>query len=127
MIVVDTHTLIWWVTEPAQLSKVARFALDEEDTIALSAITCWEVAMLAQRGRIAIDDVEAWLYDVTALPRIAVIPLNVDIAVRAVSLPATFPADPADRIIAATALCFGVPLVTKDGRIRDSGVLSTVW
>lgn len=127
MIVADTHTFLWWVTDPSRLSKVARFALDEDDVVALSAISCWEIGMLVDRGRIRIDDVEEWLYDVTALPRVRVMPLTIDIAIRAIALPAAFPNDPADRMIAATALRFGVSLVTKDDRIRGAGVVSTVW
>ena len=88
----------------------------------------WEVATLAERGRIVLDEpAEAWLQSAIRLPQITVLEITPAIAARAGSLPRSVGGDPADRLIVATALQHGVPLVTKDGRIRDAQVLETIW
>jgi PIN domain nuclease of toxin-antitoxin system len=127
VIVVDTHTLIWWVTDPRHLSAPARNALDSAAVIGVPAIACWEVALLAERRRISID-VSAidWLHEVIVLPRIALLPLTIDVAAAAAKLPDPI-RDPADRLIVATALQMRVPLVTKDHKILAAGVVPTIW
>ena len=60
-------------------------------------------------------------------PGLAVLEITSDIAVQATSFPDEFPADPADRLIAATARAFGLTLVTKDQRLLDSDLVETVW
>jgi PIN domain nuclease of toxin-antitoxin system len=127
VIVADTHALIWWVTEPRQLSIAARNALDAATVIGIPAIACWEVALLAERRRISID-VSAidWLHEVIVLPRMALLPLTIDVAAAAAKLPDPI-RDPVDRLIVATALQMRVPLVTKDHKIIESGVVPTIW
>lgn len=61
MILLDTHVLIWWVNgDHEKLSRPALSALEgEEQTCLVSAISCWEVAMLVERGRLGLTmDVE---------------------------------------------------------------------
>lgn len=126
MIIVDTHVLIWWIGAPGLLSERARTAIQLE-TIGVAAMTCWEIAFLAHRKRIAIDDdVSQWLEAVFALPRVELLPMTIDIAVAAATMPIPL-RDPADRMIMATALHHNAPLVTKDERIRVSGVVETIW
>lgn len=127
MIVVDTHALIWWVSDPARLSAQARAALDDTSVVGVAAISCWEVAFLAERRRIAID-VPAldWLHEVITLPRVALFPLTIDVAAAAAKLRDPI-RDPADRLIVATALQMRVPLVTADQKIIDSAAVTTIW
>ena len=125
MIVLDTHVLIWAVQDDARLGRKARSVIDEmtrQSRILISAITPWEIAMLAEKGRIVLgDDVGRWINRALALPGIALAPLEAPIAVGSVRLPEAFHADPADRIIVATARFHQVPLMTADQAILDYG------
>ena len=128
MTVVDTHAWIWWVSEPARLGRTARRTLDGTKRIGVPAICCLEVAALAARGRISLDRPPLeWMNAALALPRVELLPLTPAVAVKAAGLPASFPGDPADRLIVATALLEAATLVTKDGRIRRSSTAETVW
>jgi PIN domain nuclease of toxin-antitoxin system len=128
VIVVDTHAWIWWVSEPARLGKTARRVLDGARRVGVPAICCLEVAALAARGRIGLDRPPLeWMHAALALPRVELLALTPVVAVKAAGLPATFPGDPADRLIVATALLESAALVTRDGRIRRSGTAETVW
>jgi PIN domain nuclease of toxin-antitoxin system len=126
--VVDTHAWIWWVSQPSRLGKGARHALEQASRVGVPAISCLEFAALAARGRITLDRPPLdWILDALALPRFELLPLTPAVAVKAAGLPADFPGDPADRLIVATALIEAAPLVTKDDRVRRSGVAETVW
>jgi len=131
VIVLDTHAWIFYVSEPDALSKRALRRIEKE--IAgrdawISAMSAWEVAMLSTRGRLRLSvTVEDWIARAESVPGLASVPVDSAIAVRAVALPEEYPADPADRIIAATALVLGADLVTKDRVLRGVGDLNTVW
>lgn len=126
MIVADTHALIWWVGSPEQLSPAARLALDE-GPVGVPSIAFFEVAMLAERKRIDLaTDALQWLNQLIRLSNVVLLPVTPEIAVTAANLSDPI-RDPADRLIVATALHEHVPLVTKDGRIRESGVVQTIW
>lgn len=128
MIVLDTHAWIWWTSEPARLGRRAQRALKTARRIGVPAICCLEVARLAARGRIRLDrPVLEWMFDALAMPRVELIPLTPAIATRAADLPAEFPGDPADRLIAATALVEHGSVITKDTRIASADVLETLW
>jgi PIN domain nuclease of toxin-antitoxin system len=129
VIVLDTHAWLWWIAEPARLSRSARRAIDEAETIGVSAISAWEVAMLVARRRISLDrDVAAWIRQALAPARVAAHPLTADVAVAAGMLDGgSFPGDPADRFIYATALASRARLVTRDEAIRGFDARNTVW
>ena len=129
MIVLDTHVWLWWLAEPSKLSPAARQAIDEAETIGVSTISGWEVAMLVEKRRISLDrDVAAWIRQASAAGRVAVQPLTLDIAVSAGRIDhAGFPGDPADRFIYATALAQRAQLVTRDQAIRRFDPRNTVW
>lgn len=132
MIVLDTHAFVWWVATPARLPRKARAQLDRAvgagDALRVSCISAWEVAMLVARGRLELTmDVGAWLAAAEGLPLLEFVPVDNAVALRAVGLPDTLPRDPADRIIAATALGFGATLVTGDERLRGYRSLPTLW
>ena len=125
LIVMDTHVLIWAVQDDPRLGARARQTIDDmtrRSRILISAITPWEITMLAEKGRIALgDDVGRWITRALALPGIALAPLEASIAVGSVRLPGDFHADPADRIIVSTARFHQVPLMTADLAILSYG------
>jgi PIN domain nuclease of toxin-antitoxin system len=128
VIVADTHTWLWWTASPGLLSPAAVQALGNSDVIGVSAISCWEAATLIQRGRVSADrDPKAWIDMALQLRGIRLLPIAPAIGVIAALLPREFPGDPADRLITATAIHHGVPLVTKDGKIRHANVVETIW
>jgi PIN domain nuclease of toxin-antitoxin system len=128
VIVLDTHAWIWWVAEPEKLSARARHAIDAAETLGVCAISCWEVAMLVARRRLELDrDVLLWIRQALAVPRVTLLPLTPEICVASVPLERGSPADPADRMIAASALEHRAPVVTKDARLRSMPLLETVW
>lgn len=131
MIVLDTHALVWWVAGDPQLSHPAREAIEAEaqdGEILVSAISAWEVAMLAKAGRLALTlDAGAWLDTVAEVPAIRFVPVDVRISVQSVDLPGEFHKDPADRIIVATARHYSVPLISADLKIRDYPHVQTIW
>ena len=107
----------WWSAEPERVSLAAAKALGEADELAVAAISWFELAWLAQRERITLTiPIRSWLDRLAALVR--TVPITPAIAATAVSLPASFPVDPADRLIYATAIEHGWQLVTKDRKLR---------
>ena len=128
MIVLDTHAWIWWVIGSDKLSKKAKKVCDSSEILLISAISVWEVAMLVAKERIGFDrDVELWIKQALALPGIRLEPLTPAIAVRSTRMPGRMRGDPADRMIAATAMEYGVSLVTCDRHLVDYPHLRTVW
>jgi PIN domain nuclease of toxin-antitoxin system len=119
MLLLDTHALIWVVEGSKSLGRrVSRLADDAlaRDTLAVASITFWEIAMLVERGRIAVEpSVGQWRLRALGLG-VQEIPLTGDIAIAAVGLTGLH-ADPADRIIIATAVATDATLVTADERI----------
>ena len=84
------------------------------------------MATLSSKGRIRLDlSLESFLHEVEA--RFIILPISGRACVRALGLPATYPKDPADRIIGATALVEGLSLLTADRGIRRSRALHTIW
>lgn len=117
-LLLDTHVLHWWSAEPRRLSARATTAIGRAEELAVTGITWYELAWLATRGRISLSiPVGSWLEQLSA--QVRTIGVSPAIAATAVALPATFPADPADRLIYATAVEQGLSLVTKDQRLRD--------
>jgi PIN domain nuclease of toxin-antitoxin system len=129
VIFLDTHVLVWMASDPKRLSKKAREAIREarEKTgVAIAAITLWELAWLAENGRIQVTgSVESFVRETAA--RVMIEPITPEIAAFAVQLPSSFPKDPADRLIAATAMVEGAALVTADDGIRQAKVVQTIW
>ena len=114
-VVLDSHVLHWWAAEPARLSGRDR-RLKGADELAVASITWFELAWLAAHERITLTiPIPAWL---DGLSRQAAPSARRRPSPCGRSLPGTFPGDPADRLIYATAVEQGWPLVTKDERLR---------
>ena len=130
MIVLDTHAWLWWVAAPERLPDSARRLIAGTAQVGVSAVSAWEVGMLAQRGRITLDrPTEHWITAaLTAEARIVELALSARIAVRAAALTAEgFHGDPADRFIYATARAHDAVLVTRDAALREFDPDRTAW
>jgi PIN domain nuclease of toxin-antitoxin system len=129
LIVLDTHAWLWWAAAPDKLSAAAHDAIDASDAIGVATISCWEVAMLVEAGRIELDrDVETWVSQALADVRVQPLPLTSTVAVRAALLGRSgFHGDPADRIVYSTARVAGAELVTRDQTLRAFDPRGTVW
>jgi PIN domain nuclease of toxin-antitoxin system len=128
LVILDTHAWIWWVSDPGKLSDHARTEIDGAASIGVCAISCWEVAMLVAKDRLRLDrDVLTWIRQALRQPRVRLIPLLPDIAVAAARMGNDVPADPADRMIAATARHLAAPLVTRDQALQAALAVDTIW
>ena len=130
-LLLDTHTWFWAASRPESLSESARAAIaDPTNELALSAITVWELLVLARKGRIDLGaDRHAWvrkhIVD-SPIPK-TFLALTAAIAARSEALPGYDNPDPADRFLAATALEHDHVLVTADRSLREYAPLRTLW
>ena len=100
----------------------------EEKGILISSISTWEVALLVAKKRLRLTlSVTDWIAKSEALPFITFIPIDNSVAMKSVNLPQPLHDDPADRIIIATAISMGVPLVTKDKKLLRYPHVQTIW
>ena len=127
MILLDTHVVVWLAETPEELSETAIQAIARErDGLAISDQSLWELAWSISKGRMKVRGlVREFLEDVER--RFRVLPVNTGVADRAVQFSERYPKDPADRLIGATALAYGIELITRDVRIRASGEVPCVW
>jgi PIN domain nuclease of toxin-antitoxin system len=129
LIVLDTHALLWWALDPDQLSEVARSAvLDMEHRGGFaSAISIWEIAIKVKRGKLELPiSVEEFTRRIERGAVVELVPVDTSIWLRSVALPWKH-ADPADRVIVATALMRGLPILTKDTLIREFTDVRSLW
>jgi PIN domain nuclease of toxin-antitoxin system len=119
VIVLDTHIWIEYIDDPSRLSKSALAAIRSgQEPVGISSISAWEVYMLERKGRLELRiPAGLWVEKCERLALFHFVPIDNTIARLAVELPEPFHADPADRIIVATALSLGATLVTKDRKI----------
>jgi PIN domain nuclease of toxin-antitoxin system len=128
VIVLDTHAWLWWTAEPRKLSRRMRQELAAADRLGVCTISCYEVAVLARRGRIDLDrSVAEWVGLALTDEGVETLPLTPAVAVAAASLDERFPGDSADRIIYATARAQQAQLATKDAAIRRFDRRTTIW
>ena len=117
-VLLDSHVLHWWAAEPDRLSTAARAAVADAEELAVASITWFELAWLASHERIDVSiPIQTWLEGLSE--QVRTVGATPSIALAAVSLPSSFPGDPADRLIYATAVERGWSLITKDRRLRD--------
>ena len=127
-VVLDSHVVHWWSAEPNKLSRPATRAIESADELAVASITWFELAWLAGHDRIRLAvPIRSWLEELAE--EVRTVGTTPAVAASAVALPESFPGDPADRLIYATAVEHGWKLVTKDRRLRDHRAPRsvTVW
>ncbi len=130
MILLDTHIVVWLAFSPDLLSTHAKAGIDkarkEGNGLAISDISLLELAMLVNKGRIDLRvPLESFLTEIEA--RFVVLPITGAACARLSQLPASYPKDPADRLIGATAQAAGMELITADAAIRRSKAVRTIW
>jgi PIN domain nuclease of toxin-antitoxin system len=118
VILLDTHVLVWWVEGSRRLSTRVAKTIADRGTVLVSPISFWELAVMVGRGRVSVDrDLVCWAGDLLTEDGVDIAELTPPAAISAAHL-AEFHGDPADRFIYATARELGVPLASKDRRIR---------
>lgn len=130
----DTHAWLWAVLGHPRLARSTRRVLAAVATgerIGLAAISLKEAAWLLAKGRVTLTK-EAhpwagWLREAAAAPGLEVLPLTVEVAIESERFPDSFPRDPADRLIAATARLHDLTLVTADAALRAHDSIRTFW
>jgi len=130
----DTQAWLWSVLDHPRLSRRARAALlavSTEERAGIAAISLKEAAWHLGRKRIVVSEDfgpwPLWLRTAASSPHIEVVPLTVDVAIESEQLGDSFPPDPADRLIAATARVHDLTLITSDRPIRESRAVRTLW
>jgi PIN domain nuclease of toxin-antitoxin system len=119
MVILDTHALYWWINRtPGKLGQQQLDVIETAESLAISVMTCWEMAWLVKHGRIELKlPVTEWLDQVEKYG-VDVIPVTRSIVERAVSFPEHHK-DPVDRIIIATAIESQARLVSVDSRFPE--------
>ena len=131
MIILDTHILVWLVTQAEKLSRPAASAIRRarvSDGLSIADVTVWELASLFARGTLqALGTVENTVQNLLDRSGVTIKPITSEIASLATQFPPDYPRDPVDRLIGATARAEGLALVTRDENIRKSPLLKTIW
>ncbi|MFN8439282.1 MAG: type II toxin-antitoxin system VapC family toxin [Caldilineaceae bacterium] len=130
-LVVDTQSIVWSLFSPNKLSANAQQAIDlanqNQEPIYISTLSLVEVTFLVEKGRLPQIVLDTLFHELTeSQNELIALPVDVAIARTISKIPRTAIPELPDRVIAATALSLGLPLVTSDLKIRASGVL-TIW
>lgn len=128
MILLDTHAWVWWVNSvEGELPEIVRDLIEREERIAVTSISCLEVALLVKKQRVQLPcGLDAWFELALSASRIELLQLTPTIAANSADLP-DIHADPADRIIVATALHHQIPLISKDKTIALYPNINVLW
>ncbi len=129
MIVLDTCILLYEALETRRLSAKALRAIraaESANELCCCDISLWEIAMLTEAGRLKLDvAVAPFIEAALALRGVRVLPISAEIA--ALSNRLGLHKDPADRLIAATAVNRGARLVTSDEKLLNADAVPTIW
>ena len=130
MIICDTHVLVFDALAPGRLSARARRRLREGESagrLAYADISLWEIAMLMAKRRLQVDEAPGvFIQTVLDARGYRVLPITPAIAGLSQG-PEVALKDPADRLIAATALASGVELLSADRAMKDVPGLKVIW
>ncbi len=130
-VILDTHTVIWYLSVPEKLSQAALSAIDTacelEAPLYISAISLVEIIYLGEKRRISQEAATAIIEALTGDIRFVIVPLDETVACTLASIPRDSIPDMPDRIIAATAKMVNAPLVTKDRLILAANIVATIW
>jgi PIN domain nuclease of toxin-antitoxin system len=131
MILLDTHTWLWWLHTPEQLSSRARNALtigENQDQLLVSSISVWEIAVKHSSGKLPLPmPVDEWFALAKTRPGITIEPLDPLDAIASTQIPGDFHKDPADRMIIAVARRYDIDLITCDHKILAYPHVKTLW
>ena len=131
MIILDTCAFIWDALNHKKLTIKARKRLekaDQQQQLAVCDISLWEIVMLIKKGRFTVDTTASHFNQLALQARsIDVLPITPEIAELSVSFDSTISNDPADRMIAASAIIHDAEIVTADHNLRESLLVKTVW
>lgn len=130
MVVLDTNALIYDALQPRRLTPLASRAIEaasENGELACSNISLWEIAMLVAKKRLDPGaELTRFLHDMIQARALRVLPITPEIAAFSQS-PQFSHGDPADRIIAATALYHHARLVSADAGLKKLAAIEVVW
>ena len=122
-LLLDTHVWLWFMLGDPELAISERNAINRaaaSGDLKIAAISVWEAALSALRGRVALGQhLAQWMSEAVSAPGLSIEPLLPQVAVEACSLPEAFHRDPADRLMVATARVANATLMTRDRRILD--------
>jgi PIN domain nuclease of toxin-antitoxin system len=123
-LLLDTHVVLWLDSGDQRLRADTRKAIDKlwlaGGSVLVSSVSAWEIALLADTGRISLDcPPEAWVERFLGREGVSAVPLTWRASARAYGLPNFERRDPGDRLLIATAIDLGCPLVTYDGPITE--------
>lgn len=131
MILLDTHVLVWMVSDSSRLSRSATRELrkaEQNGELAIASITLWELALLYQGGRLRTSgSIESSIRMILEKSRVQVIEISPEIAALTAAFPDSYPKDPADRLIGTTARAHGFTVITQDERILSSPLVRSIW
>lgn len=128
-LLLDTHILLWWYLDDPKLPdgyvKLLEVSESRNETLALSIISLWEIAKLVSLNKLRINfSLDQWFQEIEEDPGLKVLPLNSRIILESTHLGTAFHKDPADQLIAATARCHELRLMTVDERIIESSAVA---
>lgn len=131
MILLDTHVLVWMTTDPRRLSRTADREIrkaQRDRSCAIASISLWEMALMFQKHRLrGAGSIENSIRSVLDDTGVHVLEITPEIADLTTMFPESYPKDPGDRLIGATARAYGMTLITQDDRILSSPLIRSIW
>jgi len=131
VILLDTHVLVWMVSDSSRLSRSAAREMrkaEQNGALAIASITLWELALLYHHGRLRTSgSIESAIRTIIEKSHVQVLEITAEIAALTTTFPEDYPKDPGDRLIGATARAYGLTLITQDERIQASPIVRCLW